>query len=381
MNGLILLGASGSIGRQTLDVAARAGLRVDAFSVHTNLDAMEEAARRFSPRAVCVTDPDRYAEAKIRLSDTETKLYAGREGLAAMIAASPADTVLNALVGEAGLYPTVWALENKKRLALANKESLVCAGDYVMALAKRQGVSVLPVDSEHCAIHQCLRAGRAEEVKELILTASGGPFFGYDKEALKRVTKSDALRHPTWNMGQKITVDSATMMNKGFELIEAAHLFSLDIRKISVLVHRESVVHSLVRFCDNTVLAQMGVPDMRACIAYALFYPHRPEAFVAPLDLAGVGTLSFARIDSEAFPLPALAVEAFEKGGVMPAVLNAANEEAVAAFLAGKLSFWEISDIISHFVHTYTTVCEATPENVSAASAEVRQAMAARFGK
>lgn len=323
MERLLLLGASGSIGRQALDVAASRGVAIDALSVHTNVDALEDAVRRFSPRAAALTDPARYAEARLRLGDTGVRLYAGKDGLAEMIAASDADTALNAIVGEAGLWPTLWVIEAGMRLALANKESLVCAGHTVMARAKARGVSILPVDSEHCAIHQCLRAGDRAEAEELILTASGGPFFGYDREALARVTPADALRHPTWTMGQKITVDSATLMNKGFELIEAAHLFAMEIDRISAVVHRQSVVHSMVRFCDGTVMAQLGVPDMRTCISYALFYPAREKVGVAPLDLLSVGSLTFERPDDTAFPLLSLAREAYKRGGVIPAVLNA----------------------------------------------------------
>lgn len=380
MNSLILLGASGSIGRQTLDVCASRGVALDALSVHRNVEALEQAVRRFAPRRAAVTDPAAYADAKVRLSDTGVTLYAGREGLGEMMADSPADTALNAIVGEAGLYPTLYAIENRKRLALANKESLVCGGAYVMEKVRRQGIPLLPVDSEHCAIHQCLKAGRREDVRELILTASGGPFFGYTPEALAKVTVADTLKHPTWSMGQKITVDSATLMNKGFELIEAAHLFGVGMDRISALIHRESIIHSMVRFADGIVIAQMGMPDMRSCIAYALFYPERSPVGIQALDLAAVGQLSFARPDEKTFPLLALAKAAFGRGGVIPAVLNAANEEAVAFFLAGKIGFCQISDIVSEVVHTYNTVADPTPENVMQASCEARAHVRSRLG-
>lgn len=379
MEKLILLGASGSIGRQTLDVAEKNHVAVDGLAVHTSVDYLEEAVRRFSPKFAVVVNSASYRDAKIKLADTKTTLLCGREAIGEMIASSDADTVLNAIVGEAGLRPTVWALEQGRRLALANKESIVCAGEYVMRLAAEKGLPVLPVDSEHAAIHQCLRAGRKGEAAELILTASGGPFFGYTKERLADVTVEDTLRHPTWQMGPKITVDSATLMNKGFEMIEAAHLFSFPMEKISAVVHRESVIHSMVRFADNAVIAQMGTPDMRTCIAYALFYPERRPVSDKPLDFAALGKLSFYAPDENAFPLLRLAREAFLAGGVIPAVLNAANEEAVGLFLSKKIGFTEIADIVSEFVHTYNNVPSPTLTAIEEASAEVRMAVRARF--
>lgn len=380
MNKLILLGASGSIGRQALDVARREGVTVEGMAVYSSVDFLDEAVRRFSPKFAVVVNPASYRDAKIKLSDTGTRILSGKEAIGEMLAEAEGDTVLNAIVGEAGLRPTVWALEAGKRLALANKESLVCAGEYVMKLASRMGQTILPVDSEHAAIHQCLRAGRREEAAELILTASGGPFFGYSKERLASVTVEETLRHPTWKMGNKITVDSATMMNKGFEMIEAAHLFSFPIEKISAVIHRESVIHSMVRFADNAVIAQMGSPDMRSCIAYALFYPERRPAASPPLDLSRLGKLTFFPPDEETFPLLSLAREAYLAGGVVPAVLNAANEEAVGLFLAKKIPFSAIPDIVSEFVHNYNTVTAPALEEIESASAEVRAVLRGRFG-
>ena len=372
MEKLIILGSSGSIGTQTLDVCRRYSIPVDAISVNTSVKALDEQVRAFSPRYAVVADEASYHEAKTLLSDTSVKLFCGKEGIREVLSLSDADTVLNALVGEAGLRPTVWTLESGKRLALANKESLVCAGDIVMKLAAEKGIDILPVDSEHCAIHQCLRAGRKGEAKELILTASGGPFFGYDEEALEHVTLEDTLKHPTWKMGQKITVDSATLMNKGFELIEAAHLFGFDMDHISAVVHRESIIHSMVRFEDNSVIAQMGNPDMRSCIAYALFYPERRFTGGEPLDFASLGKMTFYAPDTKTFPLLSLAKEVHKAGGVLPAVLNAANEEAVYAFLARKIRFADIGHIVSDFVHSYENIVSPTLEEIENASLAVR---------
>lgn len=379
MDKLILLGSSGSIGTQALDVAARCGIEVEGLTVNTSVDRLQEQVRRFSPQYAVIVDPASYKDAKIKLADTGTTLLCGKDGIGEMLSRAKGDTVLNALVGEAGLRPTIWTLENKKRLCLANKESLVCAGEYVMALAKKQGVEILPVDSEHAAIHQCLRAGAKNEVRELILTASGGPFFGYTAEQLTRVTVEDTLNHPTWKMGKKITVDSATMMNKGFEIIEAAHLFGVPVQNISAVIHRESIIHSMVRFADNAVIAQMGTPDMRTCIAYALFYPERRQADNSPLDLAALGKMTFFAPDEAVFPLLSLAKEAFLQGGVKPAVLNAANEEAVYLFLDRKIAFAEIQDIVLDFVHTYSNVYNPTPEDIEEASRNVREAIRARY--
>ena len=372
MEKLILLGSSGSIGTQALDVANRYRIAVDGLSVNTSVSALEEQVRRFSPKFAVIVNEASYRDAKLRLADTNTKLFTGSEGIGDMISSSDADTVLNAIVGEAGLEPTVWSLKAKKRLALANKESLVCAGELVMKLARENGEEIMPVDSEHCAIHECLRSAEKGEAEELIVTASGGPFFGYTKEEMRSVTREMALAHPTWKMGKKITIDSATLMNKGFELIEAAHLFGFPMEKITPVVHRESIIHSMVRFCDGSIIAQMGKPDMRHPIAYALFYPARRAVGSDPLDFATLGKMTFFAPDYEAFPLLTLAKEAFAMGGISPAVLNAANEEAVWAFLDGDIAFYEIADIVTEAVHTHRSSAPVTLEAVKAASREVR---------
>ena len=347
----MILGSTGSVGEQAIDVAEKFGVEVDAISAHKNVKRVEEQARRFGVKACAMSDPDAAKDLKERLKDTDIKVYAQTEGICEMIAETNTDgelgqVVENSIVGEAGLKPTLATLKCKKKLALANKESLVVSGDAVMKAAKENGIEILPVDSEHCAIFQCLRSGKNEEIKNLILTASGGPFFGYNKEQLSTVTVETALAHPTWKMGPKITVDSATLMNKGFEVIEAVHLFGVKPEQVKVVVHRESIIHSAVEYIDNSVIAQMSVPDMRHCVQYALTHPERTEATTKELDLFSVGKLTFAKPDTDTFVLLAKAYEAISLGGAIPAILNSANEEAVAAFLSKKIGFCDIFDIV-----------------------------------
>ena len=297
-----------------------------------------------------MADAEAAKSLKIKLADTDISVYSGVEGICEMVEASSAQTVLNSIIGEAGLMPTLSTVRSGKKLALANKESLVVAGETVMAEARKNEVPVIPVDSEHCAIHQCLKCGTKGEVKKLILTASGGPFYGKTADDIQDVTIKEVLAHPTWSMGAKITVDSATLMNKGFEVIEAMHLFDISANNIDVLVHRESIIHSMVEYIDNSVIAQLSVPDMRFCIQYALSYPDRIEAVSAPLDLATVGNLSFGRPDMETFSLLKLAFYAAEKGGALPAVLNAANEVAVEKFLKGYIKFPQITQTVTDVI-------------------------------
>lgn len=344
---IAVLGATGSVGRQALDVALSRGYRVDYMSAGKNAALAEEQARRFLPRFFAMADEKAAGDLATRLADTEIRVLSGEEGILEGIALTEAQTVVNAILGEAGLRPTLAVMEHGRRLALANKESLVIAGELVMTRAKETGGEILPVDSEHSAIFQCLAAGQKKEVKRLLLTASGGPFFGYDRERLSRVTLADTLAHPTWKMGKKITVDSATLMNKGFEVLEASHLFGVSPERVEVVVHRESIIHSAVEYIDNTVIAEMSVPDMRACVQYAVDYPDREAGTVAPLDLFSVGRLTFARPDTGMFPLLPLAMEAGRLGGGMGAVLNAADEVAVAAFLSEKLTFTGISSVVT----------------------------------
>lgn len=372
---IAVLGATGSVGRQALDVALSRGYRVDYMSVGKNAALAEELARLHTPRLLAVADEAAARDLAVRLADTEISVLPGSAGILEGIAATHAETVVNAILGEAGLLPTLAVLDAGRRLALANKESLVIAGELVMARAKETGCGILPVDSEHSAIFQCLRNGRAGEVKRLLLTASGGPFFGYDRAALEKVTLTDALAHPTWKMGKKITVDSATLMNKGFEVLEASHLFGIPSERVEVVVHRESIIHSAVEYIDNTVIAEMSVPDMRACVQYAVDYPDREEGTVAPLDLFSVGRLTFARPDAATFPLLSLAAEAGRLGGGMGAVLNAADEVAVEAFLREKLTFTGIFSVVTRAFDKMRRVgvgCERSVDALIALDRETR---------
>ena len=343
---LSLLGATGSIGRQTLDVAEHLGLGVCALAAGKRVREREEAARRFRPRLAVLYDEAAAAELKIRLADTETKVLSGMGGLLEAASMEEADTVLAAMSGAVGLFPALRALEAGKKLALANKETLVCAGNLVTALAKEKGLPLLPVDSEHSAIFQCLQGGG--EVRRILLTASGGPFRTLSGEALKAVTKEDALKHPNWAMGPKITVDSATLMNKGLEFIEAMWLFDLPPEKIKVLVHPQSVVHSAVEFVDGAVIAQLGTPDMRLPIQLALTWPERKPSPAPALDLTKTAPLTFEEPDLRRFPCLALAMAcAGHRGTADCAVMNAANEEAVGAFLRGQIGFTQIYDLVA----------------------------------
>ena len=344
-----ILGSTGSVGRQAIDVAMQNGIRVNCLSAHRNVDLIERQARALCVNACAMADRDAAKELKRRLFGTNIEVYVGTDGICEMATQKYGgrEVVLNAIIGASGLRPTLAVLGVGKKLALANKESLVCAGDFVMQLAEGKKTQILPVDSEHCAIFQCLRAGNKKEVKRLLLTASGGPFYGMTREQLADVTPARALAHPTWDMGAKITVDSATLMNKGFEVIEAVHLFGVSPEQIEVLVHRESIMHSAVEYIDNSIIAQMSVPDMRHCVQYALTHPARAEANIEPLDFTKLGMMTFAKPDTKTFVLLDLAKEAIRRGGAYPAVLHAANEVAVAAFLAEKLSFTGIFDVVS----------------------------------
>ncbi len=350
MKRLSVLGSTGSIGTQTLDVCRKLGFEVLALAAGSNIELLEQQAREFSPKLVAVYDETAAKRLSIALSDTDITVLGGEEGV--LEAASiDCDIVLNAVTGIAGLRPTIAAIEAGNDVALANKETLVAGGKRVMDYAAEKGVKILPVDSEHSAIFQCLQAkGDYGRIKKLILTASGGPFFGRKAEELINVTPADALNHPTWNMGRKVTIDSATMANKGLEVIEAAHLFGVSQDNIDVVIHRESIVHSLVEFTDNSVLAQLGVPDMRTPIQYALTVPERCESAVPGLDLAKVCTLHFYPQDNEAFPSTNIARYALSLGKTATAAFNAADEIAVAAFLEGKIGFTDIPKIIEKTV-------------------------------
>ena len=344
---ITILGSTGSIGRQTLSVADELGLRVAALTAERNVDLMEAQCRKYRPKLAVLTDEAAAEELKVRLADMNIRVLAGAEALCEAAALQEADTVVVAVCGFAALRPTLTAIHAKKRIALANKETMVCAGQIMQAAARESGAEIIPVDSEHSAIFQCLMGcrGRAE-VKRLILTCSGGPFFGKTREELVCMTKSDALRHPNWKMGAKITVDCATLMNKGLEIIEAMRLYELPLSKVEAVIHRQSVVHSLVEFVDGAVMAQLGVPDMRIPIGLAMTYPNRAHNPAPALDLLSCGPLTFDAIDETAFPCFALAQQAAQTGGTACTALNAANEEAVGLFLQDKIRFYDIADAV-----------------------------------
>lgn len=340
---LSVLGSTGSIGTQTLDVAEKLGISIAALAAHSNASLLEQQARKFRPRLVVLYDKQAAKKLKISLADTDIKVLCGMEGLCEAAAAPQADTVLNAVVGMVGLAPTLAAAQAKKNIALANKETLVAGGSLVMQAVKENHINLYPVDSEHSAIFQCLQGCPDEKaLSRIILTASGGPFFGKTREELQKVTPKEALKHPNWSMGAKITIDSATMMNKGLEIIEASWLFGLPEDKIDVVVHRESIVHSLIEYQDNSVIAQMGVPDMRIPIQYALTYPERVPSPVQKLNLAQAGRLTFYEPDTGTFSCMEVCRKAIRIGGLAPAAVNGANEEAVALFLKEKISFLDI---------------------------------------
>ena len=340
---IALLGATGSIGRQTLEVVRELGLSVAALTAHTQIDLLERQARQLMPRLAVLYDEMAAQELRGRLRGTGIEVMAGEEGLLAAATLPEADTVVTAVMGSVGLKPTLAAIRQGKRIALANKETLVCAGELVMDAAAQYGAEIVPVDSEHSAVFQCLQGCRDRgEVKRILLTCSGGPFYGRTFEELERVTAADALRHPNWHMGPKITVDSATLMNKGLEIIEAMRLYRLPAEQVQAVIHRQSIVHSLVEYRDGALLAQLGTPDMKLPIRYALTYPYRAESPDAPLDLLTCGALTFAPPDETAFPCLRLARQAAKTGGTACAILNGANEAAVGLFLAGEIGFNDI---------------------------------------
>ncbi|KZM54711.1 1-deoxy-D-xylulose-5-phosphate reductoisomerase [Geobacillus stearothermophilus] len=374
MKYISILGASGSIGQQTLDVmrAHPDKFRLAAASVGKNVEAARKLIVEFSPVLVAVTDRDAYEVLRCEYSGRTAVVY-GEEGLVEAAVCPQADVVVTAVVGSVGLVPTLKAIEAGKTIALANKETLVVAGHLVTAAAKRRGVPLLPVDSEHSAIFQCLQGEKREHVEKLILTASGGSFRDRTREELAHVTVEEALCHPNWSMGAKITIDSATMMNKGFEVIEAHWLFGLPYERIDVVLHRESVIHSLVEFRDTSILAQLGTPDMRIPIQYALAYPERlPLAAAKPLDLAALGALHFAPVDFDRYRCLRFAYEAGKRGGSLPTVLNAANEEAVAAFLAGRIPFLAIEEWIERALERHQPVDDPQLEEIREIDADVR---------
>ena len=365
MKTISILGSTGSIGTQTLKVVRQypEEFRVVAITGNRNLDSLEQQIREFAPSVAAVASEEAAKELALRVKDTKTRIVCGEEGLTEAVTLPEADIVVTAVVGFAGLKPTLAAIDAGKTIALANKETLVTAGDIVMRRAQEKNVKILPVDSEHSAIFQSLE-GQSGAIRRVLLTASGGPFFGKTKEELQDVKAADALKHPNWNMGNKITIDSATLMNKGLEVIEAVRLFDVTVDQIKVVIHRESILHSAVEFCDHSVIGQMGIPDMCLPISYALHYPERGGAVSRPLELTEVGKLTFYEPDTETFRALPLAIRAIREGGTMPTVLNAANEVMVEAFLAGKCGFLEIAQGVEHAMDTYETILNPTIRDI-----------------
>lgn len=373
---IALLGSTGSIGRQSLEVIAACGMTVAALTANRDVERLEAQCRAFAPELAVLMDETAAADLRVRLADTQVRVASGMEGLLEAASLEGADTVLTAVVGMVGLRPTLAAVRAGKRVALANKETLVCAGELVLDEAQRCGARLVPVDSEHSAIFQCLQGCRDRgEVKRLILTASGGPFFGWSREQLARVTKAQALRHPNWAMGAKITIDSATLMNKGLELIEAMGLYRMPPEKISIVIHRESIVHSLVEYCDNAVLAQLGAPDMRLPIQYALTWPARAPGPAASLDLLSCPPLTFAAPDCETFECLALALQAAAQGGTAPAVLSGANEAAVDLFLREEIGFLDIPRRVGEALERVKPVERPSLEDILLADHAAREAV------
>lgn len=371
MKNIVILGSTGSIGEQALEVARSGGYTVLGIAAGSNIEKLEVQAREFKVKAVGVFDADKGAELKKRLSDTDIEVYVGEEGVC-RVARIKADITLNSIVGIAGLRPTFAAIEAGNDIALANKETLVTAGELVNKAIREKGLRLLPVDSEHSAIFQSLQGSPENSLSKIILTASGGPFFGKTKEELQNVTAKDALKHPNWTMGAKITIDSATLMNKGLEVIEAVHLFGVSADDIEVVVHRQSIVHSAVEFSDGAVIAELGTPDMKLPIQYALTYPERGELCCERLSLSKIGTLTFACPDFETFPCLKLCIDAIKAGGLKPAAANGANEEAVALFLSGKIKFLDIPRLVKAATDSEERVSEYTLDEVFDADKKAR---------
>ena len=369
---ITVLGSTGSIGTQALDVASFGGYTVDAIAFGKSGKLGEEQIRKYAPKYDAVGDEKTASELRLAVADTNTKILTGADAVPEMIDMLSSDVCINAISGFAGLRPTLAAIKRFPRIGLANKEPSVAAGELVMQSAKENGCEIIPVDSEHSAIFQCLQGNRDAEIRRILLTCSGGPFFGKKKEELKDVTVARALGHPTWKMGAKITIDCATLMNKGLELIEAMHLFHTAPEKIQVVIHRESIIHSMVEYNDRAVIAQLGVSDMRLPIQYAVTYPERMESPTEPIDFAKIGKLTFFEPDREAFPLLALAERVARVGGTLPCIMNAANEEAVALFLNEKIGFTDIADLVQKTVDSYESIQNPSLSDIETVNIEAR---------
>ena len=372
-----LLGSTGSIGRQTLDVCREQGIKVAALTARSSIDLLEQQAREFRPQLVAVNDLEPALELAKRLAGLDIEVVYGLEGLRRAASIRSSEGVVTAVVGMAALWPTMAAIEAGKRVAFANKETLVCAGELVMETAKRYGAEIIPVDSEHSAIFQCLQGSRDRgEIKKLILTCSGGPFFGLSREEVGRKTKADALRHPNWTMGEKITIDCATLMNKGLEFIEAMRLFRVTPEQVEVVIHRQSIIHSMVEFQDGAVLAQMGTPDMRLPIRYALTYPDRRRSELPALDLLKCPPLTFAPPDLEAFPCLKMAMECAKAGGTSCTVLNSANEAAVELFRQDRIAFGQIPDLVAEALDKIPNTSHPAMEEILETDRRARECVA-----
>ena len=375
MKNVVILGSTGSIGKSTLDVIRnlKHKYKVTALSANSQWELLSKQVNEFKPESVSLADERCVDSLRNSLSGNSVQILTGEDSVREMVSQENVDIVLSAIVGGAGLPAAIEVIKNGKTLALANKEALVMAGGLIMPMAKENGVSIIPVDSEHSAVLQALRAGRRNEVKKIIITASGGPFRNHPKEKLPDVTKEEALNHPTWNMGKKISIDSATMMNKALEVIEAKWLFDLDASQIEVVIHPESIIHSLVEFCDGSVIAQMGLPDMRVPIQFALTYPDRENGNVKSLDLTELGTLNFQKPDMDKFPALRLGYEVVEKGGTMGATFNAANEVAVQKFLNDKIKFTDITNAVEHVMTKHNFIKDPTLQDIMDADEYARK--------
>jgi 1-deoxy-D-xylulose-5-phosphate reductoisomerase len=367
-----ILGSTGSIGVQTLDIARRMNINITALAAGSNTELLYEQIKEFEPDIAAVYNPGKALELSKRTSGFKTEILSGQEGVNAVAAHNNSEMVIAAIVGMAGLLPTWEAIKAGKRIGLANKETLVTAGDIIMEEVRKKNITMIPVDSEHSAVFQCLEGNSSDYIKRIILTASGGPFRGKTKEEIKEVTLAEALNHPNWDMGSKITIDSASLMNKGLEVIEAHHLFSVNADRIDVVVHPESIIHSMVEYVDGSILAQLGLPDMRTPIQYAITYPERSDKFCESMDFLKMGSLNFNKPDSDTFKCLKLAYNALESGGSMPVVLNSANEIAVDCFLKEKIDFYRIADIIEHVMIEHETINNPAMEDILEIDRETR---------
>lgn len=373
MKNIVILGSTGSIGTQSLEVIKALGYNIVGLTVYSNINLLAQQARELKPKIVCIQKQELLEDLKALLADTNIKIVAGDSGIIEVATINEAEVVINSLVGIAGLNPTIKAIEAKKEIALANKETLVTGGEIVTKKAMENGVRILPIDSEHSAIFQALQGNKISQAKKIILTASGGPFLSKTREDLKNVTLEQTLSHPNWNMGKKITVDSATLMNKGLELIEACHLFSMKAYDVEIIVHKQSIIHSLVEYNDNSVIAQLGVPDMKIPIQYSLTYPERFNCDVPRLSLTEIGNLTFQKPDIETFLCLKASIEAINRGGLYPAIVNGANEQAVSLFLDRKISFLDIGDVVLKSLELVLEKTEMTIENIFLADKMARK--------